>query len=170
MPALKLSEREKNLGLLTIGFVIFYVFYQFLLSPKWEEIEKLKVKARDLRTELKTAEGKIQVLEAIEKKAGVMIEKAKTSREEKVLEVLNKLSQAISFSGLKLNYIKPLLEGKEEELKFTLSCNGRYKDLYNFMIFLQKHQLLVLVNNLDIKSLEEGSDRLNIEMTLTAFY
>ncbi|MGB9613451.1 MAG: type 4a pilus biogenesis protein PilO [Candidatus Margulisiibacteriota bacterium] len=170
MPPLKLSEREKMLGLLTIAAAIFFVFYQFLLLPKWEEIGKLKTKARDLRIELKTAEGKLQVLSALEKKAGVIVEKSTRPREEKMLEVLNKLSQAISASNLKLNYLKPLLDSKEEEQKFMLSCQGKYEDLYNFMNFLQKIRLLVLVDSLDIKPLDEKSNVLSIEMTITAFY
>jgi Tfp pilus assembly protein PilO len=169
MPLPKLSAREKNLAVITACAVIFYVVYQFLLVPKWDEIGRLKNQARDKRLELKIAEGKIKVLSALEARAGIGSEKIETSREEKMLEALKRLSQAISASGLKLNYIKPSPESKEEEPKFDLSLMGDYKSLYDFMLFLQKQRTMILVNKLDIKA-EPESAALQIEMTLTVFY
>jgi len=169
MPLPKLSAREKNLAVITACAVIFYVVYQFLLVPKWDEIGKLKNQAQEKRLEFKVAEGKIKILSALETKAGVSPEKLVVAKEEKMIESLKRLSQAISASGLKLNYIKPSPESKEEEPKFDLSLAGSYKNFYDFMLFLQKQRTMIVVNNLDIKA-EPDSAGLQIEMTLTVFY
>lgn len=170
MAAIKLSDREKNLLIITVGCVIFYVFYQFLLVPKWDEITSLKDKAREQRLELKMAEGKIKILDAIEKSVGVLPEKSEMSREEKALEVLKLLSQATVKSGLNINFVKPLLEENGEGLKFSLSCFGQYRNLYNFFSILYHLRILVLINALDIVSTGGTAPDLDIKMTLTAFY
>src|SRR3989338_5558503 len=102
MFGIKLSDREMNLAFIILGLLLFYVFSQFLLFPKWDEIGKIKEKARGLRLELKIAEGKIKALEIIEKKIGAIPEKAGMPGGEKTLEILKVLSQITSRSGLNL--------------------------------------------------------------------
>jgi Tfp pilus assembly protein PilO len=170
MPALKISERERTLLIVTIGFVIFYVFYQFLLTPKWDEISRLKDKARAQRLELKVAEGKIKILDAIEKSVGILPERSALSREEKALEVLKLLSQATVKSGLNINFIKPLLEESAQGLKFSLSCSGKYRNFYNFFSILYRLRILVLIDSCDIVSSGGTTPTLDIRLTLTAYY
>lgn len=169
MPAINLSERERNLGLVTLGFVIFFVFYQFLLMPKWGEISRLKEKARAQRLELKVAEGKIKIIEAIEKKVGALPKSPEVSQSERALEVLKNLSQATAKSGLNLVAIKPIIEAGKEELKFNLSCTGKYQNLYNFLKILHGLRIVVIIDNLYVTG--GGSERpiLNVEMTLKAY-
>ena len=169
MAAIKLSERERNFITVTIGFAVFYVFYQFLLTPMWAEIAKLKDKAREQRLELKIAEGKIKIMDAIEKSVGVVPRKSAAPREDKALEVLRLLSQATAKSGLNLSFIKPLLEDKGEGLKFNLFCSGRYKDLYGFLSILYRLRILVVIDSLDIGTHGTSPD-LDIKMILTAYY
>jgi Tfp pilus assembly protein PilO len=170
MAALKLSDRERNLLILTMGAVIFYVFYQFLLTPKWEEISQTRETARAKRLELKIAEGKIKILQAIEKQAGIIPERSELPREEKALEVLKLISQATDKSGLSLSFVKPLLEESGEGLQFSLSCTGSYKELYNFLFILYRLHILVLINSLDITSSGGTAPTLDIKVALTAYY
>lgn len=170
MAAIKLSEREKNLMILTLGFVIFYVFYQFLLTPEWDSISRLRETVKDKRLELKVAEGKLKILQAIEKQVGIIPERSEQPREEKALEVLNLISQATDKSGLKLIFIKPLLEEGGEGLKFSLSSSGSYKQLYNFLFILYRLRILVLIDNLDIVSSGPHEPVLDIKVALTAYY
>ena len=171
MPALKLSEREKKLAFLTLGFVIFYFVYQFLLIPKSEEAGKLKDRLRGLRLELKVSEGKAKILETIEKTIGVAPERSEAPREERALEVLKNLSQAIAKSGLNLISIRPLLDASEQGLKFSLSCSGKYKNLYDFLLYLHKLRIMVLVNALEVTGGgQSASPVLDIKLTITAYY
>jgi Tfp pilus assembly protein PilO len=170
MPPIKLSDREKNLIIITIGAVVFYFFYQFLLVPKWDEIGKFKDRARTLRLDLKVSEGKIRILDAIEKSAGVLPEKTEMSREEKALEILKLLSTATVRSGLNISFIKPLLEEAGEGLKFSLSCSGRYQNLYTFFFILYHLRILILIDTLSVVSSSGPAPDLDIKMTLTAFY
>ncbi len=170
MAAIKLSDREKNLMIITLGFVIFYVFYQFLLTPEWDNISRLRETVKDKRLELKVAEGKLKILQAIEKQVGIIPERSEQPREEKALEVLNLISQATDKSGLKLVFIKPLLEEGGEGLKFSLSSSGSYKQLYNFLFILYRLRVLVLIDNLDIISSGLHEPVLDIKVALTAYY
>ena len=170
MAALKLSERERNLLILTIGFVVFYVFYQFLLTPKWDEITMLKEKARSQRLDLRIADGKIKILDAVEKSIGMLPQKTELTREDKALEVLKMLSQATARSGLNMNFIKPRLEESGEGLQFNLSCSGKYNNFYNFLYILYQLRALILIDTLDITTTGGGSPDLDVKINLTAYY
>ncbi|MCU0641124.1 MAG: hypothetical protein MUC35_03425 [Candidatus Margulisbacteria bacterium] len=170
MAPIKLSEREKNLLIITIAFVVFYVFYMFLLTPKWDEIGQIKDQARTLRLDLRVAEGKIKILDAIEKSVGIIQEKSVLSRDEKALEVLKLLSQATVRSGLTLNFIKPDLDSEGEGLKFGLSCAGRFKNLYNFFSILYRLRILVLIDSMEVLSTGGPNPDLGIKIQLTAYY
>ncbi len=169
-PAIKLSEREKNLLLLTIAALIFYVFFQFLLTPKWDEIVVLKEQARGARLQLKIAEGKIQVLEAIEKKMGSLYMQSGETREEKALQVLRNISRAIANSGLNLLSIRPIITDDQDKLTFTIACSGSYRNLYNFFLQLRDIRVLVLFDNLDITGTGGKSPSLDIRINLVAYY
>jgi Tfp pilus assembly protein PilO len=170
MAPLKLSEREKNLLIITIGFVVFYVFYVFLLTPKWDEISKTKLEASNLRLNLRIAEGKIKILDAIEKSVGISPDVSILSRDEKALEVLKLLSQATVRSGLTLNFIKPNLDDQSVGLKFSLSCNGHYNNLYTFFSILYRLRILILVDSLEVLSTGGSNPDLGIKINLTAYY
>jgi Tfp pilus assembly protein PilO len=171
MAAVKLSEREKNLLILTLGFAVFYVFYQFLLTPEWDVITRLRETARTKRLELKIAEGKVKIMQAIEKQVGIVPEKYAMPREEKALEVLNMISRATDKSGLKLIFVKPLLEEGGEGLRFSLSCSGSYKQLYDFLFILYRLNILVLIDGLDVKTNGlQNEPVLDIKIGLTAYY
>ena len=170
MAAIKLSDRERNLAIITLGFVVFYVFYQFLLTPEWDEITKLRQTVRDRRLELRVAEGKIKILQAIEKEVGIIAVRSELPREEKALEVLRLISQATERSGLTLVFVKPLLEEGGEGLKFSLSCSGTYIELYNFLYILYRLRILVLIDSLNIASSGGPAPRLDIKVALTAYY
>jgi len=167
---IKLSEREKNLAIITLGFLVFYIFYQFLLTPKWNEIDSLKDKARNARVEMKIAEGKKKILEAIEKASGPVLQKTAGSREERALEVLRSLSEAIKKSKLTLISIRPVLDKEAEGSKFNLSCSGTYKNLYDFLMILYKLRIPVMVDALDVAGGGVAKPILNIQMALTAYY
>lgn len=170
MAPLKLSDRERNLLIVTIGFVVFYVFFQFLLTPKWDEIARLKDAARGLRLDLKVAEGKVKILDAIEQSVGMVPEKSILPRDERALEVLKLLSQATVRSGLTLNFIKPNLEEEGEGLKFNLSCSGRFRSLYTFFSILYRLRILVLIDSMEIISSGGAAPDLGIKINLTAYY
>ncbi|MDD4178469.1 MAG: type 4a pilus biogenesis protein PilO [Candidatus Margulisbacteria bacterium] len=170
MPSVKLSDRERNLLIVTVGFVIFYLFYQFLLTPVWKEIGKLKDSAREKRLELKVAEGKIRILQAIEKEVGIIPIRTEIPREEKALEALKIISQATAKSGLNISFIKPLLEEGGDGIKFDLSCSGKYKNLYNFLSILFRLRVLVMIDSMDITSSGGSSPTLDLKISLTTYY
>jgi Tfp pilus assembly protein PilO len=169
-PKIRFSEREKNLLMLTIAAVVFYAFFQFFLTPKWDEIGALKEQARGSRLQLRIAEGKIQVLDAIEKKVGSLFMQAGETREEKALEVLRGISHAIAGSGLNLLLIKPIITDDQEKLSFTISCSGSYKNLYNFFTQLKNIRGLVLIDNLDVTGTGGKAPGLDIKINLMAYY
>jgi len=169
MPPIKLSEREKNLAIVTIGALVFYMFYQFLLTPLWDQIPRLKEKARQARQDLKVSENKVKILEALQKQLGVSREKPATSQEEKALEVLRSIARATSTSKLNLNLIRPMAS-EGEGLKFELSCNGTYQQMYNFLKIINELKTVVIIDSLEVSGGGAKAPALNIKILLTAYY
>jgi Tfp pilus assembly protein PilO len=173
MPPLKLSKRERNLVMVALGAAIFYIFYQFLLIPKLDEIGTLGAKADKLRLDVKVTESKIKILEAVEKRFGEMRKEQKpvvAPTEEKALEVLRSLSETTSRSRLKLISIRPMIDEKEATMKFELSCAGDYRQLYEFLEILHSLKVLVLVDFLSVAAASDPANGLDIRMSLTAHY
>lgn len=173
MPTFKFSKREKNLMIIALGGVIFYLFYLFLLVPTLDEIGLLGGKANKLRLDVKVTESKIKILEAAEKRFGELKSEQKpvvAPTEEKALEVLRALSETTSNSRLKLILIKPTIDEKESTMKFELACIGDYQQLYRFLEILHGLKVLVLVDSLNIVGTKGGPGELDIKMFLTAHY
>ena len=137
---------------------------------KGDRTRRVLLLIRDKRLDLKVAEGKVRILQAIEKEVGIISEQSELPREEKALEVLKLISQATDKSGLNLIFVKPLLEESGEGLKFSLSCSGSYKELYNFLFILYRLHILVLIDSLDITSSGGHEPVLDIKVALTAYY
>ena len=169
MPPIKLSDREKRLAMVTLGFFIFYIFYQFLLTPKWEEIGKLKNQVQKARVELEVAEGKIRILEGLEKRVGGISLKKEIPTEERALETLRALAQATSKSGLNLISIRPMI-GDERGPKFDLSCTGSYKNLYEFLRILRDLEIMVMIDSLKMSGGGGKKPTLKINIVLTAYF
>jgi len=169
MPAIKFSEREKTLLLITAAVAVIYVFYQFLLLPKWDEIGQIRTKVSAGRLELRVAESKLKILNAIGKHFGALPGVASLPKEEKALEGFKLLSQATVKSNLSVNYIKPLLDESGGGLKFNLSCSGKYRNLYTFFSILYQLPTLVLIDTLDITSGGGNLPDLNIKISLTIY-
>ena len=171
MAAVKLSKRERNLAMIALGFAIFYIFYQFLLTPKIAEIEKFGNQVRQLRLNLEVAENKIKILEAIEKNVKFRPKetKQKIVVEEKALEVLRALSQTTTRSKLKLLSIRPMIT-KGATLKFDLRCQGTYQQLYDFLEILHGLDILILIDSLDVTGSRGEVTLLDIKIMLTAHF
>lgn len=143
---MKLSEREKKLLSVTLAVVAFFVFYQFLLTPKLAEISRLEEQASKARMDLTIVEGKLKILEAMEKTLPAI--KDDPGKEWK-LRALCTLLGAVSRSKLSLASIKPL-EVEGEGLVIDLSCDGGYNNLYSFMKILRDLSMVFVVDSLNV--------------------
>ncbi len=173
MAAIKLSRRERNLAVIALGASMFYIFYQFLLIPKLDEIGTLGAKADKLRLDIRVTESKIKILEAVEKRYGEMRREQKplvAPTEEKALEVLRSLAQTTSQSHLKLVSIRPMIDQKESTMKFDLTSTGTYQQLYDFLKILHELKVLVLIDSLNVTGGRGAGNDLDIRMSLTAHY
>ncbi|MBI5399877.1 hypothetical protein HZB07_04625 [Candidatus Saganbacteria bacterium] len=168
---MKLSKREQILVLAAVFCGIFYLFFQFLLLPKLGEIDQLKVQIKKVRLDLKSADSKLKILETAEKKPG------EVKRPEKMvplipsaggLEVLRVLARTTSKSSLQLVFIKPLPGELTDGLKFELACQGRYRQLYDFLSILHNVDLVILIDSLSVVGKNGLSEPLEIRMVITA--
>ncbi|MFC1540488.1 hypothetical protein ACFL4J_00440 [Candidatus Margulisiibacteriota bacterium] len=172
-----MSQREKNLAILTLGFGIFYIFYQFLMLPLLGEVSKLNAKAINARTELKIAEGKAGIVDSLKKnlsareQAGVAPDEVLSddTREQRALIVLRSLARATSRSKLNLILIRPLIV-EAEGYRFELTCSGSYRQLYDFLELLGDLGILVLVDSMNVSGGGVRNPLLHVKMTLTAYY
>jgi Tfp pilus assembly protein PilO len=169
MAAVKLSDREKRLALTTLGLLIFYVFYVFVLSPKWDEVNRLREKVRQQHLDLKVAESKMRILEIMQKNMGLSAIKTGISKEERALEVLRAISRATSESKLNLVSIKPALE-EGDGLKFDLYFKGTYQQVYDFLRILKFLKVVVVIDNLNVTGGVVKTPSLEIKLAMTAYY
>jgi len=158
--------------MIALGAAIFYVFYQFLLTPQWTEIAKLKTEAKNLKLDLSVTESKVKILEAAEKSFAQrksQERKPVVEVKEKALEVLRSIAQTTTKSKLKLLSVKPIL-GRADSLKFELVCNGSYQQLYDFLDIMHNQKILVLIDSLNITGGGVKNPTLNIKMLLSAHF
>lgn len=170
MPPLKLSDRERKLAAITLVVAIFYVFYQFLLAPKWNEISKLNSELQDARLELNVAEGKVKILESIKKGGAKAPTAFEVPVEERALAVLRAIAQATTRSGLNLLSIRPIMDEDKNKFKFDLVSMGSYQDLYEFLRILRDLEIMVIMDSLRMSGGGVKRPDLNIKMVLTAYF
>lgn len=170
MPPVKLSDREKKLAAIALVAAIFYVFYQFLLAPKWNEISKLNSELQDARLELEVAEGKVKVLESIEKGGSKAPSVIDVPVEERALAVLRAIAQATTRSGLNLLSIRPIMDDDKNKFKFDLVSMGSYQDLYEFLKILRDLEIMVIIDSLRMSGGGVKRPDLSIKMVLTAYF
>lgn len=159
---MKLSEREKKLFSAMLAALVFFLFYHFLLTPKWEEIAKLEEQSAKARMDLTIVEGKLKILEAMEKTLPVA--KGDPGREWK-LRALCTLLGAVSSSKLSLASIKPV-EVEGEGLVIDLSCDGGYNNLYSFMKILRDLSMVFVVDSLNVTGGGSKNPVLSMKMGL----
>ena len=92
------------------------------------------------------------------------------SEEQKTIGVIKELSQVLVSSNLDIISIKPEVNIKQKKLLITLSCTGRYQDLYNFLSNLNKLRTIVVVDLIEVTAGNEKKAILNNKMQLTAYY
>ena len=169
-PPVKLSDREKKLAMATFAVFVFYIFYSFFLTPKWDEIVKVSKSVREARLELKVAEGKVKILESIQKGALEQPAISKVPKEERALAVLRALAQATTKSKLKLVSIRPIISEKKEEFKFDLTAMGSYQNLYEFLRILGDLDVIVMADSLRISGGGSKRPELHMKIVLTAYF
>ncbi|MEE8638340.1 MAG: hypothetical protein V3T21_04755 [Candidatus Margulisiibacteriota bacterium] len=170
MPPVKLSDREKKLAAMTLVVFIFYIFYQFLLAPKWNEIAEFNSRLQDARLELNVAEGKIKILESIKKGDGPEPGIIEVPVEERALAVLRAIAQATTKSGLNLISIRPIMGEDKNKFGFDLICMGSYQNLYEFLRILRDLEVLVIIDSLRMSGGGVKRPDLSIKIVLTAYF
>lgn len=170
MDFLRMSDREKNLLYIVVSLLIFLAFYYLMLLPTWNEISNLNGKIKKEKEDIRTAELKLNLLKTYEKKITVPLENTVLSDEQKTIGVIKELSQVLVSSNLDIVSIKPEVNIKQKKLLITLSCTGRYQDLYNFLSNLNKLRTIVVVDLIEVTAGNEKKTILNNKMQLTAYY
>jgi len=170
MDFLRMSDRERNLLYIVVSLLIFLVFYYLLLMPIGTEISVLNGKIKKEKNDIRTAELKLNLLKTYEKKITVPLENTVLSEEQKTIGVIKELSQVLVSSNLDIISIKPEVNIKQKKLLITLSCTGRYQDLYNFLSNLNKLRTIVVVDLIEVTAGNEKKAILNNKMQLTAYY
>ena len=169
MSILNISKREKKLVIAAIAALIFFVSFQYIISPQWGKLGQLRSQLQSKQAELSLAENKLKILESMKKQLGVLLKKSQAPKQEKALEVLSILSSVTAKSKLNLESIKPIID-EQDGLKFNLACSGNYQSLYEFIKSLHELKVLVMVDSLNVISQARKSSNLGIQMSLVVYY
>ena len=170
MPPPKLSDREKKLMMVTIAVAVSYVFYQFLITPEWSRIAKLRKNLQNARLELKVSEGKLKLLDKLQEGTLERPETVKVPEAERPLAVLRALAQATTRSRLNLISIRPIIGEKRDEFKFDVVCTGSYQNLYDFLDILHGLDIIVMIDSLRISGGGGRRPNLHMKIILTAYF
>jgi hypothetical protein len=155
----------------TLAVAVFYVFYQFLITPEWAKIAKLRKNLHNARLELKVTEGKIELLDKLEEGR---VEKKPTMvsvpEAERPLAVLRALAQATTKSRLNLISVRPIIGEKRDEFKFDVVCTGTYQNLYEFLSILHGLDIVVMIDSLRVSGGGGRRPELHMKIVLTAYF
>jgi len=178
MTKINLSKREWGLLYATAAILVFYLFWQVLLSPKLSDISNLRGKLKVEKVELAASEAKIKLLEAASPQLQIEQKKEEALKRASALQVLKHISSASTSSKLDLISIRPIAQkssvgavvSQVQEQKFNLDCKGNYKSLYAFLQKIYSLPVLVVVDSLRITRIEEKAATLRILMQITAYF
>lgn len=174
-----ISRKEKNLLLILLVAILFWVFYKFVLVPQGETIEKLKEDKINYENEL------IRIQEILERESGIKreweslnadFEKASEKYYQKMnqpdlMHILNDVidSGKLEVSGMSFREAEALeLEGLEVDcLGVSIPFRGRFIDLEVFLSQLRNSPKRLLIDQLSIT--KDSSDILNGQVSLNAY-
>ena len=169
MPSLKLSDREKNLIVAAIGLLVFYVIFQFMLSPKWQDIDQVYERLKAVRLEARVAEAKIKAIEAA--RGPIELEKKETkSNQQKALQAFKEISAATARAGLHLESIRPMPQIETDRFKFILVGGGSFASIHDFSVILSQLPVLVLMDDITITGGGDTSPVLRAVINLAAYF
>ncbi|MBU0629596.1 MAG: type II secretion system protein M [Candidatus Margulisbacteria bacterium] len=166
----KLSNRERNLLTIMALVIAIYMFDLFFFSPILRELKIAREKRQELRLDLQVAEKKIRILEILQDKSGVIRPDTPSSTQRRALQTLQSISQVTTRSKLNLITVRPIQSQEQGRLKFSLTCSGKYRNLYDFMVYLNDLPIIVIIDILDCFSNGAKDPTLDITMTLIAYY
>lgn len=154
---MKFNQRERILLLVTICAVIFYIWYQFLFSPKSEQIDKLRQELMAIRNRSTSVQAKIKAMNGLDNVNIQMVPK------DVQLEKL--VLHASRYPNLNILSITPT--SMENTIKMEIVCRG---DLDVFKSYLRSFSGLNLPLQIDAVSMDAGSSGLDIKLVLVSYF
>lgn len=171
MPALKINTESltkltklplpKRLAILGgVNAFILALLGWFLLFPKYQDIQKLKVSLNELTSKLNEQRVIAADIPKFLKQKEEMEQKLKDAvaqlpNEKEIPDLIDSISQAGQKSGLKIVLFKPVKEVKKgfyAEVPVQMSVEGRFESLYKFSVKVGELPRIVNIGNLDILS------------------
>jgi len=157
----KLPLSKKALILAGINIFILVAVYWFLIGPKYNEVNRLKVDLQSLTSKLNenraiAADIPKFVREKEELEAKLKAAVAELPNEKEIPDLIDSISRAGEKSGLKILVFKPSPEvsrGFYAEVPVNMTVEGKFESLYDFSLKISKLSRIVNITNMNIVSL-----------------
>lgn len=162
-----------------------YLIYVFLLTPLFDEQERLRLQLDSQQKILKTRLENINRVDALEREldstSGKLSEIEKRFlTEERVpafFEVFRKLAESsyLTIQNLKVGEKQALATGYEskdfkyDQLPVDVSLNGSYMDIINFLINLKKELAVYNVSKISMYAISDQADSIKADLQLILY-
>lgn len=161
---MKISGRERVLLIVTFLCVIFFIYWQFLLSPLLTGIDKTKSEIRELRLQLEYLDT-ASALPA-DQRGAVKKEEIKIyPQEEQLNRILKFIDYKFRWFGIKLISLRHFPE--KDRLVFDLKFKSTHYQFLGFLNSLSQLKTVLIIDNVRVN--QEG-DKLVTEMRLLSAY
>lgn len=145
-------------------------YYFFIFQPKYEKLNTLEKTLKTKKQTLVTYKAKAKILPQLEKTLKKLKEElnyamAALPNEKEIPVLLTEISRVGQKTGLKFNSFQPKQEKIKEnfyaEIPVSMVVTGRFHQLAHFFDEVSRLYRIVNINNIKIKSTENGA-KLNV--------
>ncbi|MCD4742205.1 MAG: type 4a pilus biogenesis protein PilO [Desulfobacteraceae bacterium] len=161
----------QKLLVLSITFALIGAgYYFFIFQPKYEKLNTLGKTLKTKKQTLVTYKAKAKILPKLEKTLKKLKEElnyamAALPNEKEIPVLLTEISRVGQKTGLKFNSFQPKQEKMKEdfyaEIPVSMVVTGRFHQLAHFFDEVSRLYRIVNINNIKIKSTDNGS-KLNV--------
>jgi type IV pilus assembly protein PilO len=171
---LKLSLSRRLLILACVNIFLAVLYYQFVFSPKQEEIKGLGVELKEVTTKLNESRMIAKDIPKFEQEKMELEEKLKEAvaqlpNEKEIPDLIDSISEAARGAGLKIFLFKPMAEvpkGFYAEVPVDMEVEGRYESIFLFTDKVGKLPRIVNIGGINVSA--SGKEMTSREPTLGA--
>lgn len=171
----KLNPRETVILIITIGLIIFFIAYQFVLKPMHEgfaDINKRQRVDRDRLINLSLMVAQKDFIEAryqnLVKLIGVV-----DSEEAQMPAIFSKIEAAARETNIHIANIQPQKSVTQKEARFLavkLEIDGQWLDIVRFLYLLQQQPNFYFINELDLEKYSDTTNSLRGRIVISRMF
>jgi Tfp pilus assembly protein PilO len=152
----KLSSRETQILFITLGLIVFFVVYQFVIKPMHAGSMDINDQIRMDRDQLSKASRLVAERPLVEARYQKLVDLIGVvdSEEAQMPTIVSKIEGAARESNIHIANIQPQKSVAQKEARFLaveLEIDGQWLDIVQFLYLLQQQPNLYFINELNLE-------------------